>query len=185
MTTELATRDKLLVVGAELLQAAQGGDVSTRAITQAAGVTAPTLYHHFGSKQNLLDEVVAHGYLSFLRDSEASAEASSARSTIASAWDNHVRFGVEHPAFYAHIYGRVEPGYKCGVVSLVEATLHATFSRHADQLAVPPSDATQMVLAATTGVIITLIGNLDAPSSPDYALSDRVRDAVLDAVIAA
>ena len=49
-------RDRLLLAAAELLDAADGSEVSTRAICDRAGVQAPTLYHHFGSKQGLLDE---------------------------------------------------------------------------------------------------------------------------------
>ena len=54
-------RDRLLTAAAELLDAAQGAEVSTRSITERAGVQAPTLYHHFGSKRGLEDAVVAHG----------------------------------------------------------------------------------------------------------------------------
>ena len=63
---DLATRDRLLLAAAQLLDEAAGGPVSTRQITQRAGVRAPTLYHHFGSKQALLDEVVSHGFKEFL-----------------------------------------------------------------------------------------------------------------------
>lgn len=147
-------------------------------------MTAPTLYHHFGSKQNLLDEVVRHGYLSFLSAYDPAAEGADPRSTIAAAWDAHVRFGVEHPAFYAHIYGRVEPGYRCGVLDLVEATLRSALGSDGISLTLPASDATKMILAATSGVIITLIGELDPKRpDPDYALSTRVRDAILDTIL--
>jgi len=50
--------DRLLLAAGQLLHEAKGGNVSTRAICDRAGVQAPTLYHHFGSKQGLLDAVV-------------------------------------------------------------------------------------------------------------------------------
>ena len=48
---DLAARDRLLLAATQLLDEAAGGPVSTREITERAGVRAPTLYHHFGSKQ--------------------------------------------------------------------------------------------------------------------------------------
>ncbi|RCG32774.1 TetR/AcrR family transcriptional regulator [Sphaerisporangium album] len=181
MTKELSTRDRLLLVGAELLEHAEGGAVSTRAITEKAGVQAPTLYHHFGSKQALLDEVVSHGFRRFLQDNPAPADEAGRISAIARAWDTHVRFGVEHPAFYAHIYARVEPGYRCGVVSVVEQMLLEALERARSVLAVDPAQAARMILAASTGVILTLISELDG--DPHWELSERVRDAILDSLV--
>ncbi|RWZ68134.1 TetR/AcrR family transcriptional regulator [Labedella populi] len=180
MTKELSTRDRLLLVGADLLEHAEGGTVSTRAITEKAGVQAPTLYHHFGNKQALLDEVVSHGFRRFLLDNPVPAGQAGQISAIARAWDTHVRFGVEHPAFYAHIYARVEPGYRCGVVSVVEQMLLETLEQARSLLSVPPALAARMILAASTGVIMTLISELDG--APDWELSERVRDAILDSI---
>lgn len=36
--------------------------MSTRAVSTAAGVQAPTIYRLFGDKQGLLDAVTAHGF---------------------------------------------------------------------------------------------------------------------------
>ena len=62
---ETSARDRLLLAAAELMDAAQGAEVSTRAICERAGVHAPTLYHHFANKQSLLaavaDEILARG----------------------------------------------------------------------------------------------------------------------------
>ena len=41
---------RLLQAAAELLANSAGAPVSTRQVTQLAGVSAPTLYHHFGDK---------------------------------------------------------------------------------------------------------------------------------------
>ncbi|MEV6595200.1 TetR/AcrR family transcriptional regulator [Streptomyces acidicola] len=180
MAEKVSTRDRLLVVGADLLQAAQGGEVSTRAITQAAGVQAPTLYHYFGSKQGLLDEVVSHGFHRFLEEHQASS-VDDPIEAVARAWDMHVRFGVEHPAFYAHLYARVEPGYKCGVVSQVELMLLSSLEGAVGQLTVSPADAAKTILAASSGVVITMIGELDG--TVDWALSDRTRDAILKSLV--
>lgn len=180
--TETPARDRLLLAGARLLHEAAGGEVSTRAICEQAGVTAPALYHHFGSKQALLDMVVSHGLRQFLAERESVPDnQDDPIAAIRAGWDVHVQFGLSHPAFYAHVYGHVEPGRKCGVVSEVEAMILATLEPAARQgrLTVPAEQAAAEILAASSGVVLTLI------TSPDVAgLSARVREAVLGGIVA-
>lgn len=177
-----SARDRLLLAGAQLLEQTEVGDVSTRAICELAGVQAPTLYHHFGSKQRLLDEVVSHGFRDFLATCEAEDASPDPFQAIRDGWDIHVRFGVEHPTFYAYIYARATTGARCGVVSDVEAMLLKALEPAARQglLTVTPAVAAAEILAASTGVIMTLITTPEAERDP--LLSTRVRDAIRAAV---
>ena len=134
---------------------------------------APTLYHHFASKDGLLDEVVSHGFRRFLAARAGSGEE---LDDLRAGWDLHVRFGLEHPAFYRLIYGRGEP---CGVVAQVEAMLLESL-RGAGPLRVPPEQAARQLLAASTGVVLTLL----AQEAPDLALSTQVREAILAGLVA-
>ena len=118
--TEADTRDRLLRAAAELLVRSGGEDVSTRAICERAGVRSPTLYHHFGNKQNLLDAVVSHGLREFLASSPTEHDDPIER--IRQGWDLHVRFGLENPSFYALVYGRARPGQPCAVVAATDIT---------------------------------------------------------------
>jgi AcrR family transcriptional regulator len=177
----VSTRDRLLLAAADLLDAAQGGEVSTRAICEAAGVQAPTLYHHFGNKQNLLDAVITHGFKAFLAQRAAApAQAGSDPiDDIRRGWDLHVRYGIENPNFYSRIYGRAVPGRPCGVVAEVEAMILEALQPAAAQrrLRVAPEHAARQIFAASTGVVLTLISQ--PPEAIDLALSDDVRDAIL------
>src|SRR6476660_4029690 len=103
-----AARDRLLLAATQLLDEAAGGPVSTREITERAGVRAPTLYPHFGGKQALLDAVVSHGYKEFLSGSRANRESDDPLEDVRAGWDSHVAFGLELPGAYAHIYGNVK-----------------------------------------------------------------------------
>jgi AcrR family transcriptional regulator len=167
-------RDRLLTAAAELLDAAQGAEVSTRAITERAGVQAPTLYHHFGSKRGLEDAVLTHGFKRFL--SEREGLGGDPIEDIRRGWDLHVRYGLEHPAFYGLIYGRVTPGEPCGVVAEVEAMILRALqpAAAAGRLRVTPERAAREILAASTGVVLTLI-----TTGADPSLSEDVRDALL------
>jgi AcrR family transcriptional regulator len=55
-------RDEILALAAEIL--ADTGDASTtvREIADAAGILSGSLYHHFDSKESMLDEIM-HGFL--------------------------------------------------------------------------------------------------------------------------
>ena len=65
-TSVSSTKARILEVAAELVANSPDGDVSTRAVCEAAGVGAPALYRHFGDKEGLLSAVVDHGYEKYL-----------------------------------------------------------------------------------------------------------------------
>jgi AcrR family transcriptional regulator len=180
--SELQARDRLLLAAAQLLDEARGGTVSTRQIIDRARVRAPTLYHHFGSKQALLDAVVSHGFTEFLRERRAAGATTDAIADIREGWDSHVSFGLEFPSAYTHIYGNVRAGVPCGVADHVRAHLLAALEPAAQQgrLRVSPADAAADILAASSGVTLALIQQ--PASERDLHLSDRVRDSVLAAV---
>ena len=179
---DLATRDRLLLAATQLLDEAAGGPVSTREITERAGVRAPTLYHHFGSKQALLDAVVSHGFKEFLRSRRASSKNSDPLEDIRAGWDSHVAFGLEFPGAYAHIYGNVKPGVPCGVTEDVRAHLLKALQPAAIQrrLRVSPAEAATRILAACSGVTLTLIQQ--PASERDLGLSEGMRESVLASI---
>lgn len=175
------TRDRLLAAAAELLEEAAGEDVSTRAICDRAGVSAPTLYHHFGSKEQLIDAVVSHGLREFL-DSVDEPPADDPVAHVREAWDLHVQFGLENPSFYAFVYGRTWPGRPCAVVADLRAMVLKALepaARHG-RLRVTPEDAAAQIVAAGSGVALALIAQ--PPESRDLSLSTQVRDAILESL---
>ena len=62
-----STRDRIVEAAAGLLTEDGREAVSTRAVSAAARVQAPTIYRLFGDKQGLLDAVASHGFASYLR----------------------------------------------------------------------------------------------------------------------
>src|SRR6202140_1048132 len=179
-----SAKDRLLAAAADLLDAAGGGEVSTRAICERAGVQAPTLYHHFGNKQALLNAVITHGFNRFLADraDQDPGDAEDPLDDIREGWNLHVSYGLENPNFYTRIYGRPVPGQPCGVISQVEQMILRTLRSAGERgrLRVPPEQAAREILAASTGVVLTLIAQ---PVDPvDLSLSDPVRVAILERI---
>jgi len=54
------TRERLLTAAVDVILEGSAGELSLRDVAQKAGVSAPTAYRHFATKQDLLDAVVAH-----------------------------------------------------------------------------------------------------------------------------
>src|SRR5438876_5142912 len=153
------TRDRLLLAAAELMHESGEPTVSTRAICERAGVQAPTLYHHFGSKQGLIDAVIQHGFNQYVDPAGSAGETVDPIDSIRHGWDRHVQFGLEHPSFYALLYGNVERGRACAITSPALSRLTDLLQAAArkGQLRVPPSAAAAHLLAANLGITLSLI----------------------------
>ncbi|RSD13790.1 TetR/AcrR family transcriptional regulator [Amycolatopsis eburnea] len=176
-----STRDRLLLAAGQLLHEAGDGPVSTRAICERAGVQAPTLYHHFGSKQGLLDAVVNYGFTQYVQAPDAGGDPVD---RIREGWDRHVEYGLAHPAFYVLLYGQIEPGVPCNLTSSAEAMLLELFTPLAREgrLRVEAAEAARQFAAANSGVTLSLIAQPE--DSRDTGMSAQVRESVLAGLLA-
>jgi AcrR family transcriptional regulator len=175
---DTGTRERILQAAVRLLAESGDAPVSTRAVCAAAGVGAPTLYHHFGDKDGLLDAVVAYGFERYLAEKRARPSTGDPVEDLRLGWDAHVEFGLAQPAFYALMYGA---GRGAGAASEEAHRILLRMTEavaRAGRLRVPVRTAAGMIQAACMGVTLRLI------SSPDDAadLSARTREAVLAAV---
>lgn len=182
---QLPPRERLLQAAVELLAASDGTPVSTRKITELAGVTAPTLYHHFGDKEGLFDAVVTVGFEQYVASEMDLAPTGHPLADVRRMWDQHVRFGIEKPHMYLVMFGKVRPGNRSNRISEAEALLREKLDRAAEAgyLNVPPADAVRSILAANIGVTLMLISEPEAERN--FELSDMTRDAVITAVSSA
>lgn len=181
METERKPRERLLDAAATLL-AADGPTVSTRAICEAAGVTAPTLYHYFGDRDGLLTAVVNHGFSAYLAAKRSIESTGDPLEDLRRGWDDHVAWGVANPSFYALMYGQVRPGHHQAAADEASALLlhKLEAAARAGLLIVPPAIAQRMVTAANTGLTLLLISQPDAAAD---GLAGRVRDAMFGALM--
>ncbi|NUP73046.1 MAG: TetR/AcrR family transcriptional regulator [Sinomonas sp.] len=189
-SVKVSPRERLIAAATELLAASDGKQVSTRQITDRAGVTAPTLYHHFGDKDGLMEAVVARGFEEFVQREGAIERSPSPLLDVQRLWDTHVHFGLTHAQLYTLMFGNTGPGRRPVLVEEAEHLLERELGRAAaaGQLAVPPAQAARAVLAANIGVTLMLLADQsDQPlTSDDIAalpLSAQTRDAVLRSVV--
>jgi AcrR family transcriptional regulator len=181
---QLPPKARLLRSAAELLANSGGSAVSTRQITQSAGVTAPTLYHHFGDKEGLFDAVVAAGFDEYVAGERDFAPSGQPLEDIRRMWDNHVQFGLKQPELYLVMFGNIRPESRPAIVADAEALMEEMLNKAAvsGQLNVPPREAARSILAANVGVTLMLIAE-KAPER-NLELSAMTRDAMIFAVSA-
>lgn len=167
---------------AELLAQSPTGDVSTRAVCEAAGVTQPVLYRIFGDKDGLLAAVVDRVWDDYLGMKRAAVPSSDAVQDLLSGWDNHVAFACAHPHAYRLLFGtRLTTRPEAAVEAMT--LLRAVLTRIAEQgrLRMPPEEAAQVVMAANTGVALGLL--LHPELFGDTSVATAVRDATVRAVL--
>lgn len=96
----MSTEDRILNAAADLLERDGADAVTTRAVCQAAGVTAPTLYHHFGDKDGLLRAVVARGVAEFMARKRATRQTADALADLKRGWNGWIGFAIERPRLF-------------------------------------------------------------------------------------
>ena len=179
---QLPPKMRLLRAAAELLAKSAGAPVSTRQITQLAGVTAPTLYHHFGDKEGLFDAVVAAGFEEYVAGERDFAPSGQPLVDIRRMWDNHVQFGLNQPELYLVMFGNIRPESRPAIVADAEGLLEEMLNKAAaaGQLNVQPREAARSILAANVGVTLMLIA--EPAAERNLELSTMTRDAMIFAV---
>ncbi|MEU6077301.1 helix-turn-helix domain-containing protein [Micromonospora sp. NPDC047074] len=183
MITETSPRDRIVRAAAALL--AEGGReaVSTRAVSRAAGVQAPTIYRQFGDMRGLLDAAASYGFAAYLHAEAARDLAGDPVDDLRRGWDMHVDFGVANPAFHTLMYGDPRPGETPTAARVAADILRQLVRRVAEagRLRTGVDEATEMLHAAGCGVTLALIRTPARDRDP--ALSARTREAVLAALV--
>ncbi|MEU8412537.1 TetR/AcrR family transcriptional regulator [Amycolatopsis japonica] len=168
----LTTKDRLVRAAAELLREGGREALSTRAVSAAAGVQAPTLYRTFGDKDGLLDAVATYGFKSYLKGKHALGETDDPVGDLRRGWDLHVEFGLQQPAFYMLMYG--EPRVR-EARREADAILRRIVGRIAEagRLRVPVEQAAQLVHATGMGVILSFLASPPDQRDPDLIVAAR------------
>ncbi|GAA3792853.1 TetR/AcrR family transcriptional regulator [Streptomyces chiangmaiensis] len=172
----------MIEAAADLLARSPSGDVSTRAVCEAAGVQQPVLYRLFGDKDGLLAATVDHVWDQYLGAKRAAEKSVDPLEDLRAGWDSHTAFALAHPNAYKLMFA---PALRSAPEAAREAMriLREVLERLAAQgrLRVPADDAARMVMSANTGVALALITR--PALYPDVGLSTLVRDAIHRAVL--
>lgn len=176
------TRERIIEAATRLLAEGGADAMSTRAVSAAAGVHAPTIYRLFGDKDELLDAVASHGLAAYLESKSAMTPSDDPVEDLRRGWELHLDFGLNNPAIYAAIYGSPRPGVTSAAERQADGMLAAIVHRiaRAGRLAVPEAQAAQLIHAAGRGTVLTLIGTPEQERDRQAAV--LAREAVIAAI---
>ena len=171
-----STREAILAAAERIVSRGGEDALSIRELCARVGVTAPTVYHHFGDKDGLLAEVVDACFAEFDRALVAGPLPSDPVAALAWGFDRYVAYGVAHPAHYRLLFARRRKKPTPAAITSygrLEDAIRAIEA--AGRLTVPVAEAAQAAWAAMHGVTMLAIAGFMAPDSP---AARHVRDAL-------
>jgi len=95
-----ATERSLLDATAMLLERGGPASVTTRAVLTEAGLTTPTLYHHFGDKDGLLASLLQEGVYACFTHKETLRITDDPRADLLTAFESFLDFVSERPQLF-------------------------------------------------------------------------------------
>jgi AcrR family transcriptional regulator len=168
-----AERTRRAILDAAEALVAGGGEagLSIRELCRRAGVTPPTIYHHFGDKQALVDRVVDDCFAAF--DAALARRAAPADPVEALRWgfDRFVEYGREHPTHYRLMFqrehARPTPG---GLASFDRLRRMVAAIGVAGRLKLDVESATRIAFYTVHGVTSLLVAGYAPPDDPAVPL---------------
>jgi AcrR family transcriptional regulator len=179
-----AVKTRILEAAAELIADSPDAEISTREVCDAAGVSAPSIYHYFGDKEGLLAAAVDFAVARYL-DSKREAAAivpDDVADDLRAGWDTHIQFARENPGMYRLLW---TPAVSRESRAAAEGheTLRTVLERGASrgELRMSVETATRVVMAAVTGAALSMISQPELFGDGSFA--ETLREAVIAAVV--
>lgn len=106
-------REEILEAARRIVQDRGFEGLAMRALGREVGVTAPTLYDYFPSKEAVVGALFLQG-IALLHEAFDGAEAVSAPGVarLQAIFNAYREFGVNHPDLYQLMFGRIDPSFK-------------------------------------------------------------------------
>lgn len=96
---------RLILDAAERLLLEEGLDGFTmRKLARRCGYTAPTLYHYFGDKKGLIDQLLEEAFRGLVKELERVPYSPDPLDTLRAQFHAIVRFGLENPKHYRLLF---------------------------------------------------------------------------------
>lgn len=177
----MPTRSAVLDHAAALLAASPTGEIATRAVCDAAGITQPVLYRQFGDKDGLLAAVVDHVWEQYLASKRSARQSADPVDDLRAGWANHVAFALAHPHAYRLLFGTelsTRPEAFAEALGLLRGILDRVAAQ--GRLRVAPEIAAPLVMAANSGQCLAMILRPEtSPPGADLVLRDLLFGALI------
>ena len=176
------TRDTLLAAALKVLDDEGEAQFSTRSVCAIAKVTAPTLYHHYGSADGLLSAALAEAFAQFLESKRAAIQSPDPVMALREGWDDYVRFAAARPRLYAAMMSRVLDGAEIPAATQAFALLIERIAAIAaeDRLALTVEVAADLIWAsANAASLLHVTARLRKTAPPASAVLEQIRENAL------
>src|SRR3954451_12071413 len=94
------TQANIVECAAQLLREQGASAVTTRAVAQAAGMQAPTIYRFFEDKDALIDAVAEHVFATYVAGKSRAGRAADPVADLRAGWETHIGFGLANAALF-------------------------------------------------------------------------------------
>lgn len=182
------TKATLVAAALKLIEQEGEAHFSTRAVCDIAKVKAPTLYHHFGSADGLLNAAIAEAFEQFLVSKQSAIQSPDPVEALIQGWDNYVGFAAARPRLYAAMMARFLSGADLPAAREGQAMLRHRIAQieAAGRLAVASEAAAQVIWASVnSAAMLFLSGALQpdiAMGTPDAATVESLRDCAIETI---
>jgi len=178
-------RQQLLNAAMEQLTSSVDGELSTRAICAAVGVSQPVLYRIFRDKQGLLDALVAEGLARYTERKAGLETTPDPVADLATGWDDHIAFARENPELYRLMFAArpahngADSAARNGVLELLKGSLRRCAS--AGALLMDVDQAAAVIFSANIGLALNILA--DPETYGPQAVSNAMRSALFSAIV--
>lgn len=180
------TRTTLLDAAFQVLEAEGEARFSTRRVCTIANVTAPTLYHHYGSANGLLSAAITEAFNQFLESKKAAERSADPVTVLSEGWDDYVRFAAARPRLYAAMMSRVLDGADIPAATQAWAMLIRRIEAVSAQgrLALPIIEAADLLWAsANAASLLFVTARLRDAAVPAPATLAQIRESAIRSIL--
>ena len=181
----MSMRETLLKAALKGLEEGGEAQFSTRAVCAEAKVTAPTLYHHYGSADGLLSAAMTEAFAQFLQRKQVAVQSDDPEIALRHGWDDYVCFAASHPRLYAAMIGRFLQGARIPAAEQAFALLIERLRALAveGRLAVPVEAAADLMWSSVNAAsLLHVTAHLRDAAPPTPAVVASIREQALQAV---
>lgn len=169
--------ERILDVAASLLQEEGHAGLTTRSVCDRAGITAPTLYHHFGDKAGLLQKLAGRELAAFFARKRSARPTEDPVADLMRGWDDWIAFARQHSPLVAAL--RQGDSGTVALREAAESIVLGRLQRVEDQipLALPIAIAARALVAGSNTVVQLMLDGMEKREL------DQVNDALKTALM--
>ena len=178
--------DTLLAAALKVLEDEGEAQFSTRSVCAIAKVTAPTLYHHYGSADGLLSAAIAEAFAQFLESKKAAVQSANPMTALCEGWDDYVRFAAARPRLYAAMMSRILDGAEIPAAAQAFALLIERVAAIANEGRLAPTveEAADLLWAsANAASLLHVTAQLRKTAPPTSAVLEQIRENAMRSIL--